>query len=105
MLVSEVFINATKGHRFGESEPYEPYTDNIGELFRAMQKEYGRCTSAVYVETPAGPPQRVGWVFEKRMRYEDARGNDRERDYYTREVWVTLYDRFERKTERDYHAL
>lgn len=105
MLVSETFINATKGWQIGETEPYEPYTDTTGELFRAMQKEYGRCTSAVYIDSPAGPPQRVGWVFEKKMRYEDARGNDPERDFYTREVWITLYDRFERKVEREYHTM
>jgi hypothetical protein len=104
MLVSETFVNQTKGYQFGESEPYEPYTDNAGEFFREMQKEYGRCVSSVYVDSPDGPPIKVGWVFEKTMQYEDARSKN---DTYIREVWVTLYERFERNVtiDREYHTL
>ena len=91
MLISETFVNLDKGYRFGESEPYEPYTDNVGELFREMRREYGRCTGSVYVDTTDGKVKRIGWVFQKRMEYEDYRRGDSER-YYTREVWVTLHD-------------
>ncbi len=108
MLIRETFVNETEGYRFGESDPCEPWTDDIGRLFLDMQREYGRCTGKVYVDpAEGGPPIAVGWVFEKRMRYEDARGHDPDRDYYKRTVWVTLYDRFERREtlEADYHAI
>lgn len=90
ILVSETFINATKGHRFSEIPPYEPYTDNIGELYRAYVREYGRCIGSVNIDTDHGA-QRIGWVFQKRMRYEDARSR-RPEDYYILEVWVTLHE-------------
>lgn len=105
--IRETYTNETKGHQFGQTEWYEPWTDDLGRLFRSLQREYGRCMSKVYADpvkpqseraplphTPLaerpeyGPPVQTGWYFEKRMRYEDARGNDPERDYYTRGVWV-----------------
>lgn len=89
MKMKETFINQTKGYRFGDNDWYEPYTDNVGKLFRSLQKEYGRCVSKVYRDTK-DKTITCGWVFEKRMKYEDARGNDPDRDYYTREVWVEI---------------
>jgi hypothetical protein len=104
LMISETFINADKGYRFGESEPYEPYTDDVGSLFRAMRREYGRCVSSVYVDAPDGKVKRVGWVFRKRMEYEDYRG--RGERFYTREVWVTLHDAPDTVTrESHFHAL
>jgi len=87
MKVNEVYINATRDQRFGESGPYEPYTTNIGKLFRSYQKEFGRCTSKVYIDTDQGP-KAIGWVFIKTMKYEDARSKN---DIYVREVWVTIH--------------
>ena len=75
---------------FGETEPYEPFTDDIGKLFRSLQKEYGRCESQVYADLPDRKVLAHGWVFVKRMRYEDARGHE-PTDYYIREVWVRLH--------------
>jgi len=89
MKMQETFINQTKGYHFGDTDWYEPYTDNIGKLFRNLQQEYGRCSGKVYVDTKEGTKP-VGWVFEKRMKYDDARGNDPDRDFYIREVWVSL---------------
>lgn len=87
LLISETFIDQDKGYQFGNVEPYEPFTENIGKLFRSLQREYGRCTGKVYVDTFNGV-KAIGWVFEKRMQYDDARSKD---DTYTREVWVTLH--------------
>lgn len=94
LLVSEEMVNVTKGYRYGGSEPYEPYTDDIGELFRAMRREYGACQSSVYVDSvDGGAPKRVGWVFVKRVKYDDAKSDwPREKRTYLREVWVTLHD-------------
>jgi hypothetical protein len=92
MLIQETYIDADRGLRFGESDEYEPFTDNPGELFRALQKEYGRCVSRVYVDPPdGGQPIAVGWVFQGRQKYEDTPTKT-----YIREVWVTC---LERKTE------
>lgn len=104
LLISESFVNATKGHRFGDSEPYEPQTDDIGKLFASMQREYGRCVSSMYVDGPDGTAKRIGWVFQKRMQYEDYRGHGER--FYIREVWVTLHDAVDSvKRTHHYHQL
>jgi hypothetical protein len=51
LWVTEDYVNTTKGYRCGDSGPYETYTDKPGELFLAMQREYGRCKSKVYLDT------------------------------------------------------
>jgi hypothetical protein len=88
VLISEVFVNKTKGHRFSETDPYEPFTDNIGELFNCLKKEYGKCVSNIYIDTTnPNKPKKIGWVFEKKMQYEDCK------EFYIREVWVTLHEK------------
>ena len=87
MLILETYINRTLGNRFGNSEPYEPYTEDIGELFRAFQREYGRCTGYVFIDAPNGLPVKVGWTFERKERYTDTG------EPYIREVWVSLLDK------------
>lgn len=89
MKMQETYINQTRGCSYGATDWYEPYTDNVGKLFRSLQREYGRCSGKVYIDTKTGT-KAIGWVFEKRQMYDDARGNDPERDYYIREVWVSL---------------
>jgi hypothetical protein len=94
LLIEESWVNATRGHRCGESGLYEPFTDDIGVLFRAMQREHGRCVSSVYVDAPDGRRLRVGWCFQKRQEYADARPSwPDERRYYLAETWVMLYER------------
>ena len=109
--IHESYVNATEKVRFGESEWFEPYSDTRGGIFRDCQKEYGGCISKMYRDvrirkgrgftafgvtvSPADKweVREVGWIFSKRMRYEDARpryGKYSEKDYYTREVWVEV---------------
>ena len=90
ILIREEFINVDKHAQFGETEPYEPFTDDIGRLFSSLRREYGRA-SKVYVDLTTGGVRHVGWSFSKRMKYEDARNNSAD-SYYQREVWVTLYE-------------
>lgn len=85
LYVQESYVNRDKGYAFGESDVYETWTDDKGELYRAMLHEYGRCEGRVYVDTDAGT-RPVGWVFVKRDRYEDSD------ETYLREVWVTVHD-------------
>ena len=100
--VRETYVNETEGHGIGASDWYETFTDDMGELFRAMRSEYGGCSSLMYrdrrarplftafgvVVTRPGATMIVGWVFGNRQRYEDATPPYTESDYYRREVWV-----------------
>lgn len=99
LYVQESFVNATEGYRFGDSDVYESYTDDAGELYRSMLREYGRCIGKVYVDTD-GRTLHVGWIFQSREKYEDIN------ETYLREVWVTLHDEPDtvRRTSH-YHAL
>ena len=111
MLISENFFEVKvdkdgmdeRMYGLGETEPYEPYTQDIKRLFKDMQKEYGRCTGSVFIDTADGKVKRIGWVFRKWMMYEDARTKA---DKYIREVWVTLHDDKPTKTiQHHYHEL
>ena len=98
MMIRETWVNATEGYRGGDSEFYEPYTDDTGELFRSLQREFGRCTGRMYVDVnergsfdvePRTEFQNtefrtkaIGWVFEKRERYTDCD------ETYLQETWV-----------------
>ncbi len=85
ILASEDYVNATEGHRTGDSGgPYETFTDHVGTLYRAFRKEYGRCVGSVHV-TQGGKDKRVGWIFHKRVKYDDCA------ETYLREVWITLH--------------
>lgn len=104
LQIRETYVNQTRMCEFGRSEWFEPFTDNVGKLFRALQREYGRCTGRSYrdlgQDDTQAPTVWTGWVFEKRMRYEDARGK-RPDDYYIREVWVEVFRPAEPGTDCD----
>ena len=119
LWVEETFVNETKGHQFGNADPYEAWTADVGKLFRTMQREYGGCTGKIGtdIRDADGNPTTIfpiGWVFERWERYEDSRetcpecqarlnrhrehycyvdGRRRggEKDFYLRQVWVTVY--------------
>jgi hypothetical protein len=87
LYVQESFVNRTKNLRYGDdSVVYATGYDHAGKLFRALRKEYGRCTGHVYIDT-ADPqhPQKIGWVFVKRQTYSNSR------ETYLQEVWVTVH--------------
>ena len=85
MFMQETYVNETENAQFGESDVFEAFTDDIGKLFRDLQREYGRCASSIYRDTTNGT-ERIGWVFESVQRYE------RSEETNKRAVWVTLYD-------------
>ena len=95
MLIQETFVDRDQNAIYGETDPYESFTDNVGRLFRNFQKEYGRCISKLYVDRKDGAAA-IGWVFEKRAQYTDSS------DTYLQETWVTLYERYEKRTVVDY---
>lgn len=113
MLIAESHLNATEGYRFSEdiitdlADTYMGEDASIGEIFRASQKEHGRCTGKVYIDTrtdkdPPGKYPRtihVGWVFEKLDRYEDTG------EPYKHETWITLLDKDETIRVRKHHEI
>jgi len=72
-----------KSYLLHDSGWYEPFTDNLGQLFKFLQKEYGRCVSRVYQDAPDRVADPIGWVFQKRVKYQDCN------ETYLQEVWVT----------------
>lgn len=89
IVMREQSVNATKGHMQGDSDWYESFTDDEGELFRSLQKEYGRCTGKVYIDLPRQEARPIGWVFLKRVEYSDVRGQ-----YFLSETWVEMKHRY-----------
>jgi hypothetical protein len=82
VVMSESYINETRGYIIHDSGWYEPYTDDIGRLYKSCQQEYGRCISHVYFDTTNGIVP-VGWVFQKRVDYTD-------KGSYLQSVWVSV---------------
>ena len=89
LWVQEDFINLTKSTRYGEGEPTETcYESNdTGGLYARLAGEYGRCTSKVYLDTKSRGTIAIGWVFQKKIEYDDAyRYDDKSKREYLREV-------------------
>jgi len=82
--IRETFVNADQNCRFGEGEWMDSGQTSLGSLYRSLRSEYGGCTGKQYIDRADGPPVQVGWVFRKRMKYEDSK------DTYIREVWVAV---------------
>jgi hypothetical protein len=83
LVIREVWVNQTGNYICGDSGYYRPFTEDLGRLFRSLQKEYGRCVSPVYRDTPDGTHDKIGWVFEKQAKYEDTG------EPYMAETWVS----------------
>jgi hypothetical protein len=96
LIIGLTMVNKTGSCIFGEVEPYEVWTDDIGELFKSLQKEHGRCTGKSYVDLPNGGHRQIGWVFEKRVRYQDGS------DTYLQEAWVNVYTSYEERVAVNY---
>lgn len=84
MYIIETHINETGNHCISGPFHTETFTDNIGILFKSLQKEYGRCVSKMYRDLKDGSTVVVGWVFSKKRKYEDCE------DTYQHTVWVEL---------------
>lgn len=85
LFIQETYVNRTEDYIFGQTDVEKAWTDDVGKLFRSLQREYGRCIGHVHVDTTDETVRTVGWVFEKRMKYEDSN------ETYLQETWVTLY--------------
>ena len=80
MKVSVTLANATKGHRVYDE--IEDWDCELGKVYKEAQKEYGRCTSSVYIDTKDGKTRKIGWTFAKRVQYSDCN------ETYPQEAWI-----------------
>ncbi len=86
LLIQESWTNKSEGYLMGEGEVCESFTDNLKELFRSMQDEYGKCISACYVDLN-GKPKKIGWVFEMKVNYENTN------ESYIHHTWISIYEK------------
>ncbi len=87
ILIEEHWVNRTANYSSGDSGVYETRFDNTGELYKFLQKEYGRCSGKVYIDKDDREGIAVGWVFEKIAKYEDTH------EPFKLETWVTLHEK------------
>ncbi len=83
LWVKETYIDRTQDCRFGDADWFETFTDNLSALYKSLQKEYGKAQN-IYCDTAKGETKKVGWIFTKRVKYEDSKNT------YLREVWVEV---------------
>jgi hypothetical protein len=85
LFIHETLINKTRGHRHYD-EVTETQCETIGELYRDLQAEYGRCTSKMYLDFKDGSTWHIGWCFEKRVKYTDVD------ETYLQEAWISVIE-------------
>lgn len=87
VFVRECAVNATEGYLMYEVDTpmretvWEEFPER-GEFYRFCSREFGRCVSKMFVDDANGEAIHVGYVFQKRERYEDTG------DPFVRETWV-----------------
>jgi len=96
LYIQEIFVQVEGEKRYCncETEVYETCYNSIGKLFKACQQDYGRCISKQYI----GERQQIGWVFEKRVKFEDCG------DTYLQEVWVSVHDKTPETTVKYFYS-
>lgn len=94
-VVRVVQIDVERRLEFADYEhPYvgqffhEDGTIDQGGLYKALAKEFGRCTGKVFIDLKDGGVRQKGWCFIKRESYDDV-----PTEKFLQETWVTLYGR------------
>jgi hypothetical protein len=82
--VNETRVDVNRHCQLGNSGIFRTPFAKVGDLYRDMQKEHGRCTGKMYVDR-GGKPVWVGWVFQKRDKYTDSKKS------FLLETWVNFY--------------
>jgi hypothetical protein len=87
VILRTTVLNATEKYMIGEDTIAlaDSIIDTRGDLYRFGVSEYGRCVGKVYSDTATGIVEH-GYVFQGRVRYEDAD------ETYLREVWLSIED-------------
>lgn len=88
LWITERYVNKDKKHTYDVVDWYETKFDDgqRRDLFKSCSKEFGRAR-AMWVDKPGGGRHQVGWVFEKRVQYEDTLYKEHT---YLREVWIEV---------------
>jgi hypothetical protein len=84
IYIQETWIDQKNKSIIGETDIYETFTDSKGKLFKALQNEYGRCISKIFVDESDGKQKQVGWVFEKKQKYDDIN------EFFILETWIVI---------------
>lgn len=84
LWAQETWLDQERNCMIGESEVYETFTSDRGELYRSLIREYGRCIGRVYDELN-NKHKPIGWVFLKRKKYDDCN------ETFLAETWVTIH--------------
>ena len=69
--------------------------DNLKDLYHFGLKEYGKCISKIYIDDKQGNPSHIGYMFVKKMKYEDCN------EYFLCETWLSL-EHYIETVEREY---
>lgn len=96
IIISETHFDRTQRVCCGEIEAYETSYSKCGELFASLQKEYGKCISIIYRYTKSGNARKIGWVFEKKVKYSDCD------DYFVQEVWIIRHRKMPKTVKIEY---
>jgi hypothetical protein len=86
LMVRVTLLNATQRALFGEWPPgaeFGEYSD-LRSLYKDMKSEWGGRVSKMYRDLKDRDGIQVGWVFTKKMQYEDSK------EWYVREAWVEV---------------
>lgn len=86
LFIETVSVNRDKGYRINDPEFNETRFDHMGELYRELIKEYGRCTGKQYILDIGGNcTVQIGWIFQKREKYTDCK------ETFLMETWVSIH--------------
>jgi hypothetical protein len=85
IYVEQDTVNATEGYTCGKTDPEETEFETKGEVFKWCLKRFGKCVSRVYIDRESGRPRKIGWVFQKRVKYDDCN------QMFLQETWITLH--------------
>jgi len=70
--------------------------ETVSEVYKGAQAEYGRCASKIYIDKMGGGVQHIGWVFEKRQKYQDCNKT------YLQETWIVPLKKRKVKVVKEY---
>lgn len=83
------YVNQSKAFIYAEDDqPQVAFTNNRGELFRALQSEFGTCTGKCYRSFLNDRSTVIGYTFEQKVQYSDYQGKGER--FYIQETWVDV---------------
>lgn len=84
LAIRVTFLNKDRNGQIGE-DVHKTEFEEPRELFRHCKKTYGRCTSRMMRDRRHGESVQTGWIFEKKVPYDDAPD-----EMFTQETWVEV---------------